>query len=62
MSLTINLFELVQDGPSPLYIAKTVHGVDHEISNYLVSLKAVEFEGPLEVEEEEEEDNDEELH
>jgi hypothetical protein len=61
MSLTINLFELVQDGPSPLYIAKTVHGVDNEISNYLVSLKAVEFEGPIEVEEEEE-DNDEELH
>lgn len=59
MSLTIPFFWFVQDGPSPLYIAKTIHGADHEISKYLVSLNAVEFEGPLEVEEED--DDEEEL-
>ena len=34
----------IQDGPSPLHIAKIVHGLDHPVTALLTSLDAIDLE------------------
>lgn len=64
VSTNFSVFDHSQDGPSPLNMAKTAHGLDHPVTALLTSLNCVDIEGihgedEVEYDDEEDDEDDE---